>query len=75
MHPQTYSLIQTKPEYKEFLRFHPQWYRTLNKHPEKIEEFISASKVYHGQTIPQRLERFQKNMDMVLMILKLLNNK
>ncbi|SDG93991.1 YlbE-like protein [Alteribacillus persepolensis] len=72
MHPKTYAMIQAKPEYKEFIRFHPEWYRTLTKHPEQIDAFVDASKVYHGQTMPQRIERFQRNMDMALMILKLL---
>ncbi|WP_240375078.1 YlbE-like family protein [Bacillus piscicola] len=75
MEPQLGEWIHSSPEYKEFIRFHPVWYRLLNRNPELIEEFVEESRRYHGQTLPQRLERFKGNMDMALMLLSLMNQK
>ncbi|RSL29591.1 hypothetical protein D7Z54_30320 [Salibacterium salarium] len=71
MHPDCYYLIQSKAEYKEFIRFHPVWYRTLNRHPDLMPKFIEAAREYHGQTLPQRLERWQKNINMVSTVIRL----
>ncbi|RSL31121.1 hypothetical protein D7Z54_22675 [Salibacterium salarium] len=71
MHPNCYYFIQSKPEYKEFIRFHPSWYRTLNRHPDSLPQFVEAARQYHGQTFPQQLEKWQKNINTVSMIMRL----
>ncbi|MFZ4450270.1 YlbE-like family protein [Salibacterium aidingense] len=75
MHPECYTFIQSKPEYRTFIRFHPSWYRKLNKHPELLPQFIEASREYHGQTFPQRLEKWQKNAQFLSMVMQLFTTK
>ncbi|SFE41970.1 YlbE-like family protein [Alteribacillus iranensis] len=75
MQPDMYQFITSKPEYKEFIRFHPHWYRRLNANPETVYEFIEEARRYHGQTLPQKLERWKSNMDLALMLFNLISNK
>ncbi|MFB5660697.1 YlbE-like family protein [Alteribacillus sp. HJP-4] len=74
MHAHIFQNIQNKPEYRSYLRLHPVWYRRLNKHPEDLPAFINEAKQYHGLTIPQRIERWQKNAEMAMMLLQLMKN-
>lgn len=75
MPPELYQLLHAKREYRTFIRWHPEWYRTLNKHPEKISEFIHACNEFHGKTLPQQLERWQKNLNMALLLFRLLSQR
>ncbi|MDA3131037.1 YlbE-like family protein [Aliibacillus thermotolerans] len=75
MPPELFHFLSSKREFHTFIRWHPEWYRTLNKHPEKMEEFVYAAQYFHGQTLPQRLKRWQNNLNMALLLLSLFKQR
>ncbi len=61
--------IQQRPEMKQFIRHNPMWYRYLSRDPQLLTQLENEIKVYQGKTFPQKLDRFQSNLNMALMLL------
>lgn len=61
-----------QPELKEFLRYHPQWYRSLSRQPEKLGEMEKEANYFYGKTFPQRVEKMQNNVSMVMMLMEMI---
>ncbi|MBU8907142.1 YlbE-like family protein [Desertibacillus haloalkaliphilus] len=69
---QTY--LQTRPDLKRYLREQPIWYRRLSRDPRLVKEMEREANYFYGKTIPQRMERFQSNINMVMMLLEFLRS-
>lgn len=61
--------INQRPEIKQFIRHNPIWYRHLSRDPHNITELEKEVKVFYGKTLPQKLDRFQSNLSMAMMLL------
>lgn len=64
--------IKRQPELHQFLRYHPIWYRRLSRNPRAVYEMEKEAKVFYGKTFPQRIERWQNNMNTAMMFLEMM---
>jgi hypothetical protein len=69
MRKEMQEYMKQRPDLKQFIRHNPIWYRYLSRDPQSLSKLENEVKVYNGQTIPQRLDRFQSNLNMALMLL------
>jgi hypothetical protein len=61
--------INQRPEMKQFIRHNPVWYRYLSRNPQSLSQLENEVKVYYGKTLPQKIDRFQSNLNMAMMLL------
>ncbi|WP_347550493.1 YlbE-like family protein [Pseudalkalibacillus hwajinpoensis] len=72
MREEVQAFLSTRQDLVIFLRNQPVWYRRLSREPYALKEFEEASKVFYGQTFPQKVDRFQNQLNMVNMMLALM---
>lgn len=70
MDQQLFHAIKQQPEYMQFLRMNPVWYRYLARDPSSFSMFKKESAVFHGKTVGQRIERFQDTVNLASMLLE-----
>ena len=64
--------INQHPEIKQFIRNNPMWYRYLSRNPESVIQLEQEVKHFYGKTFPQKIERFQSNLNMAMMLLDMI---
>lgn len=57
------QIIKNK-EWHDYLRKEPSWYRLLSRNPYQIEAFERESLQFYKKTFPDRLGRFNDNLQM-----------
>lgn len=65
-----YQFLQRNPDIANFIRYHPIWYRYLSRNPQMVYELIDEANKFYGKTLPQRLEKFNHQVQMVHMLMK-----
>ena len=58
----------------EFLRKNPIWYRHLTRDPQRFNEFEKAAKVFFGKTIPQRISKFDQDIQMFRLMMQFIRS-
>ncbi len=61
--------LKGNPNYINYLRQNSYWYKTLNRHPEKLKDFIEEAKTYYGLRPTDRLERAVETISLLQNIL------
>lgn len=69
MRQEIHVYLNQHPEVKQFIRHNPVWYRYLSRNPQSLSQLENEVKVFHGKTLPQKLDRFQSNLSMAMMLL------
>ncbi|WP_405102428.1 YlbE-like family protein [Oceanobacillus sp. FSL H7-0719] len=70
----TYNYIKQQPKLVEFMRQRPIWYRYLSRDgATRIPELEKEAKVFYGQTLSQRLNRVNDQVQMASMLINLAN--
>ncbi|MFN7250969.1 MAG: YlbE-like family protein [Anaerobacillus sp.] len=69
MRKEIHEYMKQRPDLKQFIRHNPIWYRYLSRDPHSLSQLENEVKVYTGKTIPQKLDRFQSNLNMAMMLL------
>ncbi|ALA54717.1 YlbE-like family protein [Shouchella clausii] len=64
--------IFEQPELKAFIRYHPEWYRRLGRQPDQLAAMEREANYFYGKTWPQRVEKMQNNVSMVMMLMEML---
>ncbi|RYG74058.1 hypothetical protein EU245_04105 [Lentibacillus lipolyticus] len=64
------QFLQANPKLAHFVRFNPEWYRYLTRHPERVVELENASKVFYGKTLPQQADKIKNHMQMATMLMQ-----
>ena len=57
------------PEYLNYIRFHPKWYKLLYRHPEMIKAFINEYKVENKLTLGDKIDRMSLLLQMIEMMI------
>lgn len=65
------KMLQERPDLLSYVREQPYWYRLLSREPMKIYEIEKHSKMYYGQTFPQKVGRFNEQLQMISMLISL----
>ena len=65
-----YNYLTENPRLLRFVRYNPEWYRYLARDPGKMNELEKAAKVFYGQTFPQRVEKWNHQIQMIEMLLQ-----
>jgi len=74
MNVMCYQYLQKNPDLAVFVRYNPIWYRYLTRDPHRIYELVEEAKVFHGKTLPQRLEKLNNQVQMVNMLVQFASN-
>lgn len=69
MRKEMQEYLKQRQDLKQFIRHNPIWYRYLSRDPQSLSQLENEVKVYNGMTIPQKLDRFQSNLNMAMMLL------
>lgn len=72
MRAEVYEWIRSNPDIHHYLRIHPVWYRRLARNPETLERMVKESDLYYGKTLPQRVEKLQRNMQLAMMMVEMM---
>ncbi|WP_156290447.1 YlbE-like family protein [Oceanobacillus salinisoli] len=70
MDPSVYQFLSNRPDLVNFIRYNPIWYRYLTRDPNSLREMEKEAKIFYGKTLPQRMERFGNNVQMLNMLAK-----
>lgn len=66
-----YDYIQNNEDLQKFIREQPIWYRKLSRDPLKIQEFELAMMQYYKKTIPDRVDKFQNQIQMASFLVEM----
>lgn len=58
-------IIDSNPNYKNYLRSNSYWYKTLNRNPSTIDEFISEVKEKYKLRPQDKLNNIMDKIDMI----------
>ncbi|MCD8502536.1 MAG: YlbE-like family protein [Bacillaceae bacterium] len=72
MRQEVQMYLNQRQDLKQYLRINPVWYRKLSRNPQSISEMEQEAKIYYGKTFPQKVERFQSNLNMAMMLLEMI---
>ncbi|MED3647880.1 YlbE-like family protein [Halalkalibacterium halodurans] len=72
MRREVIHVMETNPELKRFCRQHPIWYRRLSRDPQQLAELQKEANYFFGRTFGQRVDRVQKNLGMIMMLIEML---
>ena len=61
----TINYIKRNKLIYNYLRENPTWYKQLNRNPDAIKELEKVAKRHFKLTVPDRLERFVGNIEML----------
>ena len=61
--------LKGNPNYINYVRQNSYWYKILNRHPEKLKDFIEEAKTYYGLRPTDRLERAVETISLLQNIL------
>ncbi len=70
----TYLYLKQQPKLVEFVRQRPIWYRYLSRDgATRISELEKEAKIFYGQTLSQRLNRMNDQVEMASTLINLAN--
>lgn len=68
MHPLVYERLKKEKRLLNYVRENPSWYRYLSRDPEQIKQLEEIVKEVSRSEIPNKIEKFHKNMNMLKFI-------
>jgi len=70
----TYFYLKQQPKLMDFIRQRPIWYRYLSRDgAARIPELEKEAKIFYGQTLSQRLNRINDQVEMAFTLINLAN--
>lgn len=66
------QMLFERPELRQYMRQHPNWYRKLSRDPSQIPALEKEANQFYGRTLPQRVERVQNSLGLVMMMMEML---
>jgi YlbE-like protein len=64
-----YEFLQSREDLQKFIREQPIWYRRLTRNPTDLEAFELAMLHHYKKTIPDRVEKFQNQVQMASLMI------
>lgn len=61
----TINYIKGNPLVYQYLRVNSYWYKELNRNPLILEKVIQEAKKYYKMTVPDKIEKFTHDMEMI----------
>lgn len=68
-----YRYLKSNPELANFVRSNPIWYRYLTRDPSMIRELPKEANKFYGRTWPQKVERWNEQLQMVDMLIQMVS--
>ncbi|WP_088104978.1 YlbE-like family protein [Halalkalibacter urbisdiaboli] len=72
MRVEVQRFLEQKPELRQYIRLHPIWYRKLSRNPGELSNLEKEANYFYGRTLPQRVEKVQNNLGLVMMLMEML---
>ncbi|MDT8859152.1 YlbE-like family protein [Alkalihalobacillus sp. MEB130] len=66
------QILHERPELRHYIRQHPNWYRKLTRDPGQIPVLEKEANQFYGRTLPQRVEKVQNSLGLVMMMMEML---
>jgi hypothetical protein len=66
------QLLFERPDLRQYVRQHPIWYRKLSRDPNQIAILEKETNQFYGRTLPQRVEKVQNSLGLVMMMMEML---
>ncbi|MFC0558731.1 YlbE-like family protein [Halalkalibacter alkalisediminis] len=66
------QLLFERPELRQYIRQHPNWYRKLSRDPSQVPLLEKEANQFYGRTLPQRVEKVQNSLGLVMMMMEML---
>jgi len=51
-----------------YIRTHPEWYKTLNRHPDYYKQFLKTAKEELKLTLNHKIDRFKNQVQLLTLI-------
>lgn len=67
--------IVNNTEQRDYIRMYPLWYKEINRHPQRYQDFINEIEVIKKQSQPTKLQKFEQQLNFAQFMLKMFNNK
>ena len=64
--------IKNNPQYKEYLRTHSYWYKSLTRYPASIKEFENEVKKFYKLTPLDRLNKATETLELIKSVMSIL---
>lgn len=71
MRQEIIEFIKSNEDLQKFIREQPIWYRKLTREPINVEEFELAMMQYYKKTIPDRVDKFQNQIQMASFLVEM----
>ncbi len=71
MQPGLYQYLESRDDLLKFMRMNPEWYRKITRDPSILPSMEQESKQYFGQTVTQKMERVNNQIQMVQMLMQM----
>lgn len=65
-------LIDSNPNYKNYIRTNSYWYKILNRNPNKIDDFIKEVKEAYKLTTKDKISSMMDKIDMISKFINIL---
>ncbi|WP_332632223.1 YlbE-like family protein [Halalkalibacter flavus] len=72
MRAEVQQMLYERPELRQYIRQHPNWYRKLSRDPSQFPTLEKEANQFYGRTLPQRVERVQNSLGLVMMMMEML---
>ncbi|MCL1948803.1 MAG: YlbE-like family protein [Turicibacter sp.] len=65
-----YQIVNDQ-EQRDYIRMFPIWYKELNRHPEKYQDFVDELDAFKKMNQPSRLEKIDQQISTAQFLMKL----
>ncbi len=65
------EFFQSSKQLNYFIRENPVWYRRLSRDPSAKHAFELASRAFHKQTFPYKVEKFSNSLEFASMMMQM----
>lgn len=65
--------IYNDEQMHHYLRMNPKWYKKLNDNPSRIDEFTNEYKIATGQTVTNKINRLNTQINFITNMVKYFN--
>lgn len=71
MRPEIIHYLDEHPDFRFFLRLHPEWYTKLSRDPTEAQRIKEKADDFFGRSLTKRIEKFGEQLTMLNMLMEL----
>jgi hypothetical protein len=71
MRPEIMQYLDEHPDYRYFMRLHPEWYTRLSRNPQETQQIKEKADDFFGRSLSKKIEKFSQQLGMINMMMEL----